>query len=97
MKHLITPFFLFLLFPITLLANEPAWKNFTQEQTVLIVHVDLTKVDIAQTIQNNQPIVDAILQALPGEPQDVRQIIAAGELGKLYLMQTLGIRKRTSS
>jgi len=92
MKHL-TTFFLILLFPLTLFANEPQWKKFTHESTVLIAHVDLTNIDIAKTIQNNRPIVDTLLKALPGEPQDVRSLIAAGELGKQYLIRTLGIQE----
>jgi len=89
----ITTLFVFLLAPLCLFAGEPQWKQFVQEETILIAHVDLTKIYIAQTIQNNKPIVDALLQVIPGEIKDERAIIAAGELGKTYLTQTLGIQE----
>ncbi|MDR0328286.1 MAG: DUF1559 domain-containing protein [Planctomycetaceae bacterium] len=84
MKPLI-PFFVFLFAPLGLFASEPQWEKFLQEETLLIAHVDLTKIDVVQTIQNNEPIVDALSQVIPG---------AAGKkFGRAYMEQTLNILK----
>jgi hypothetical protein len=81
MKHLL-PFFVFL-FPVCLFANEPQWKAFVQEDTVLVGHINLTKIDVAQIIQNSKPIADAI-------PPDSLPLV---EGGQKYLTETLGIKE----
>ena len=92
MKHL-TFLSVLLLFPVSLLAGEPHWQQFLKEETVLIVHVDLDKVDVAQTLQNNKTLVENILQAFPAAPKDVQTLIPLAESGKKYLTQTLGIHE----
>jgi hypothetical protein len=82
MKRLTVLFLFLLLTPL----QAQHWTKFLQEDTVLIVHVDLSKIDIAQTIQNNKAIVDAFGVEVP-------MVTAAAEMGKKYLTDTLGIQE----
>ena len=92
MKHII-PFFAILLTPLCLFADEPQWKHFVKEETLLIAHVDLTKIDIEQTLQNNASIVEAVLKAIPSGVQDTRSLIPLAKMGKAFLTETLGIQE----
>ena len=92
----ITTFFAILLTPLCLFADEPQWKHFVQEETFLIAHVDLTKIDIEQTIQNNASIVDAVLKTFPGDsgvPKDTQSLILLAKMGKEFLIETFGIQE----
>jgi len=91
MKPIIPLLIVALSFP--LFADEPQWKHFVQEETLLIAHVDLTKIDIEQTLQNNASIADAVLKAIPSGVQDTQSLIPLAERGKAFLTETLGIQE----
>ena len=89
----ITTFFAILLTPLCLFADEPQWKHFVQEETLLIVHVDLNKIDIEQTLQNNASIAEAVLKAIPSGVQDTQSLVPIAEMGKAFLTETVGIQE----
>ena len=72
MKPIIPLLIFALSFPV--FAHEPLWKNFAQENTVLIAHVDFTKIDITQTLQTHRTLVETLLPALlSAEVPDVQE------------------------
>ncbi|MCL2005063.1 MAG: DUF1559 domain-containing protein [Planctomycetaceae bacterium] len=99
MKHIIP--LLILAISLPLHASEPHWKHFVQEDTLLIAHVDLHKIDVTQALQNNAQIAETILAtygfnaAVSDRSREtlVQAFIPFAELGKKYLTDTLGIRE----
>lgn len=91
-RFLYIAFVFAVVFALTVKANaaEPVFSEFIEDETILIVHIDLRGIDIPKVIENNKPLLDKVVETLDLRSEELQHDLIPNETDRKRFAEIIG-------